>query len=131
LTPDPSPTILCHGTTLKRALAIDANGPDAYFREPGTGQGPPAKGFSTVIKGRPCQFGEPETAARNKDGLFPREGGPAILEVDVPAEIMAILYADSIAAGLAKASEIKFEAESGLNELRAAWPNLAKRVFRL
>jgi hypothetical protein len=36
---------------------------------------------------------------------------------------MAILYADSLAAGLARSGEIRFEPESGLNELRNAWPN--------
>ena len=70
-------------------------------------------------------------AARNKDVLFPGEGGPAILEVIVPARIMAILYSDSIAAGLARSGEIRFERESGLSELRAEWHNLAKRVISL
>jgi hypothetical protein len=50
--------------------------------------------------GRPCGTGTPEMAARNKDALFPGEGGPAILEVGVPAWIMAILWSDPIAAGL-------------------------------
>jgi hypothetical protein len=44
---------------------------------------------------------------------------------------MAILYADPIAAGLARGGEIRFEPESGLNELRAEWPNLTKRVIPL
>ena len=54
-------------------------------------------------------------AARNKHALFPNEGGPAILELTVPASIMAILYADPIAAGLARSGEIRFEPESGLS----------------
>ncbi len=70
-------------------------------------------------------------AARNKHALFPNEGGPAILEVSVPAWIMTILYADPIAAGLARSGEIRFEPESGLNELRAEWHNLTKRVIPL
>jgi hypothetical protein len=70
-------------------------------------------------------------AARNKDVLFPGEGGPAILEVAVPEWIIAILYADPIAAGLARSGEIRFEPESGLNELRAEWHNLSKRVIPL
>lgn len=53
------------------------------------------------------------------------------LEVIVPAWIMAILYADPIAAGLARSGEIRFEPESGLNELRAEWHNLSKRVIPL
>jgi hypothetical protein len=70
-------------------------------------------------------------AARNKHALFPNEGGPAILEVGVPVSIIAILYADPIAAGLARGGEIRFEPESGLNELRAEWRNLPKRVIPL
>jgi hypothetical protein len=132
LTPDPPFTILHHGTTLRRARTIEANGPDPDYREPGTGILPPAEGFSTVIgDGRPCGTGTPEVAAWNKHALFPDEGGPAILEVSVPAWIMAILYADPLAAGLARSGEIRFEPESGLNELRAEWPNLTKRVIPL
>jgi hypothetical protein len=94
LAPDPPPTLLYHGTTLRRAHAIEANGPDPDFREPGGGSIPPAEGFSCVIAdGRPCATGTPETAARNKHALFPDEGG--------------------------------------LDELRAEWPNLTKRVIPL
>ena len=70
-------------------------------------------------------------AAHNKDALFPSEGGPAILEVSVPAWIMAILYADPIASGLARGGEIRFDPESGLTELRAEWHKLVKRVIAL
>ena len=127
---DPPPTLLHHGTTLRRAEAIDANGPDPDYREPGDLL--PVEGFSTVIgDGRPCSTGTPEMAARNKHALFPDEGGPAILEVSVPAWIMAILYADPIAAGLARSGEIRFEPESGLSELRAQWHHLTKRVIPL
>jgi hypothetical protein len=81
--------------------------------------------------GRPCGTGTPRMAAREKDALFPDEGGPAILEVTVPAWIMAILYSDSLAAGLARSGEIRFDPESGLKELRAEWHNLTKRVIPL
>jgi hypothetical protein len=81
--------------------------------------------------GRPCSTGTPEMAARNKHALFPDEGGPAILEVSVPAWIMAILDADPIAAGLARSGEFRFEPESGLRELRAEWHQLSKRVIPL
>jgi hypothetical protein len=132
LAPDPASIILHHGTTLRRAQSIEANGPDPNYQEPGTSGLPPAEGFSTVIgDGRPCSTGTPEMAARNKSDLFPNEGGPAILEVGVPLAIMAILYADPIAAGLARSGEIRFEPESGLNELRAEWRNLPKRVIPL
>ena len=132
MAPDPLPTILHHGTTFQRALAIVANGPDPDYREPGADRIPPAEGFSTVIgDGRPCSTGTPEVAARNKHALFPNEGGPVILEVTVPAELMALVYADPIAAGLVRSGEIRFEPESGLNELRAEWHNLTKRVIPL
>jgi hypothetical protein len=127
LTTEGPPLILHHGTTLHRARAIEANGPGPSFREPSSSHLPPAEGFSTVIgDGRPCGTGTPERAAGEKDLLFPDEGGPAILEVGVPAWILEILYADPIAAGLARSGEIRFDPESGLNELRAEWPNLEK-----
>jgi hypothetical protein len=130
--PDPTVTVLHHGTTLRRARAIEANGPDPHYREPGSGHLPPAEGFSTVIAGgRPCSTGTPELAAQKKHALFPDEGGPAILEVSVPARIMALLHADSIADRLALSGEIRFDPESGLNELRAEWHNLQKRVIPL
>jgi hypothetical protein len=49
----------------------------------------------------------------------------------VPAWILAILYADPIAAGLARGGEIRFEPESGLTELRTEWHNRSKRVLPL
>ena len=132
MAPDLPLTILHHGTTLRRARAIETNGPDPDYREPGTESLPAAEGFSTVIgDGRRCSTGTPEVAARNKHALFPNEGGPAILEVSVPAWIMAILYADPIAAGLASSGEIRFDPESGLSELRAEWHNLTNRIIPL
>ena len=129
---EPSAFVLQHGTTLWRARAIEANGPDSTFREPGSERLPPAEGFSTVIgDGRLCATGSPEMAARQKAALFPDEGGPAILEISVPQRIMAIVYSDPIAAGLARGGEIRFDPECGLNELRAEWHKLAKRVVPL
>src|SRR5258707_14245144 len=114
------------------ARGIEMSGPDPDYRESGTGNLPPAEGFSAVIgDGRPCSTGTPDVAARNKHALFPDEGGPAILEVSVPAWVMATLYADPIAAGLARSGEIRFEPECGLSELRAEWHNLTKREIPL
>jgi len=62
---------------------------------------------------------------------LPGEGGPAILEVIVPDWIMAILYSDPFSAGVALGGEIRFEPPSGLNELRAEWSKLTKRVIPL
>jgi hypothetical protein len=69
--------------------------------------------------------------ARCKAALFPDEGGPDILELTVPARIMDLLHADPIANGLARGGEIRFEAESGLEQLRLEWPHLPKRVIEL
>jgi hypothetical protein len=44
---------------------------------------------------------------------------------------MRILYGDVIANGLARGGEIRFDPESGLDELRAEWHNLKKRVIVL
>ena len=132
MTIEPSLLILHHGTTLRRALSIEANGPEPSFREPGSGQLPPAEGFSTVIgDGRPCGTGTPEMAARNKHAIFPSESGRLFCEAAVPSWIIAMLYADPLAAGLARSGEIRFEPENGLNELRAEWQNLTKRVIPL
>ena len=84
-----------------------------------------------IADGPICATGTPEMAARQKAALFPEEGGPAILEVSVPARIMAILYSDPVAAGLARSGEIRFDFESGLNELRVEWHELTKRVILL
>ncbi len=132
MSPESDVTVLHHGTTLRRARLIEANGPDPAYREPGTGSLPAAEGFSTVVgDGRACSTGTPELVARKKGALFPDEGGPAILEVSVPNRIMDILYADPVARMLARGGEIRFEAESGLHELRAEWQNLQKRVIPL
>ncbi|WP_165232038.1 hypothetical protein [Aquisphaera insulae] len=125
-------TILHHGTTAARAIAIEQHGPDPSFREPGSTGLPTAEGLSAVIAdGRSCGTGMPEIAARNKDMLFPDEGGPAIVEFEVPGWIMDRIYADPIAAALARGGEIRFEAESGLDELIAEWRHLRKRVILL
>ena len=67
----------------------------------------------------------------SRSGRDTLQGGPAILEISVPAWIMKTLYTDPIAAGLERSGEIRFDPESGLNELRAEWHNLEKRVIPL
>ena len=44
---------------------------------------------------------------------------------------MAILYNEPIRVGLARCGESRFEPERGLEELRAEWPDLTKRVIPL
>jgi hypothetical protein len=52
--------------------------------------------------------------------IFPSEGGPAILEIEVPTSMVDL----AIDAG----GEIRFEPGFGLDELLAAWPEIAKRI---
>jgi hypothetical protein len=59
--------------------------------------------------------------AAGKAALFPDEGGPAILEIEVPEEIVAL--------AINEIAEIRFEPGFGLEELRAAWTALAKRIL--
>ncbi len=111
--------ILWHGTTRRRAEAILRNGPDPKFREPG---GPyQAEGFSTAFPHGPYLFGDPRVVAFGKAALFPEEGGPAILEIEVPEEIVALAQNE--------VSEIRFTPDAGLKELLAAWPTLPKRIL--
>lgn len=73
-------------------------------------------------------LGTAEAYARAKANLFPNEGGPAILEVEVPEWIIDILRNDPIAAAVMASGEVRFEPDLGLAELQQAWPTLAKRI---
>jgi hypothetical protein len=112
--------LLHHGTTRQRAEAISRNGPDLHYREPGDLL--EAEGFSTARLGLSCPFGDPEVVARGKARLFPDEGGPVILEIEVPEWIVQL--ADI-------GGEVRFEPGFGFEELIAAWPSLAKRILVL
>jgi hypothetical protein len=130
LTPAHPPIILQHGTTLQRARGIEALGPDPHYAEPGSGGrrwDPP--GFSTCRLDRPFGVGTPEQYARLKSANFPKEGGPAILEIEVPAHIIAILEADQDARDAMNSGDTLFDPRVGMNELLAAWANLTKRVI--
>src|ERR1700730_966335 len=81
-------TTLWHGTTRRRAEAILRNGPDKDFQEPGAFE--KAGGFSTAPPHGPYQFGDPREFAVGKAALFADEGGPAILEIEVDEEIVAL-----------------------------------------
>ena len=132
MTPQTAEVILHHGTTLLSAGQIEKFGPDPNYREPGGEHQPPALGFSACRAGEStCLTGLPEEMAQRKAKLFPAHDGPAIIEEHVPEWIMQILYRDTIAAGLSRHGEIRFEPESGLEQLRAEWPNLTKRVIPL
>ena len=114
------PTVrLLHGTTRQRAQSILLHGPDPDYVEPGGGS--PAGGFSTSLPYGSYPVGSPATYAAGKARLFPAEGGPAILEVEVPEWIVRL--------GSDTGGEIRFEPGDGLEELLAAWPSLTKRIM--
>jgi hypothetical protein len=116
--------ILLHGTTQHRANQIMAQGPDPDFIEPGGTTR--AEGFSTCLESGPFPLGTPETYSRLKAASFPKEGGAAILAVDVPDAIIA-LAVDPVYFPLSQ-GVVQFDEGAGLEELRAAWPTLPKHI---
>ena len=108
---------LRHGTTRKRAEAILLKGPDLSFREPGALD--VSDGFSAVRVTSACPYGSPEAIALGKARLFPDEGGPAIVEFDIPESI--VLKAEI-------KGEVRFARGYGLEELLTMWPFIAKKV---
>lgn len=111
--------ILWHGTTRRRADAILRDGPNPNFLEPSGFE--KAGGFSTAPPHGPYPYGDPRVAASKKAALFPDEGGPAILEIEIPEEIIAL--------ALDEVAEIRFQPGLGLEELCQAWPVLRKRIL--
>ena len=110
---------LWHGTTRRRAEAIIRNGPDANFLEPGGFE--KAVWFSTAPPHGPYPYGDPKEYGVRKAALFPEEGGPAVLEIIVPEEIVVL--------AINEVGESRFELGFGLEELCAAWPELPKRLL--
>src|SRR5204862_5980266 len=84
--------VIRHGTTLHRAQQLLRAPPDPDYIEPGGNHYTRAGGFSTDIAGQSAaSMGSAEQYARAKAANFPSEGGPAILEVEVPERIVDIL----------------------------------------
>jgi hypothetical protein len=115
--------ILLHGTTRVRAEQIRQYGPNARFQEPGGQAGD--DGFSMSLEAGPFHFGTPAEYARGKSKEFPNEGGPVILAVDVPDELVREAANEwfPLSQGL-----VQFDPGAGLEELIAAWPTLAKEI---
>jgi hypothetical protein len=116
--------VLLHGTTRHRAEQILARGPNSDFIEPGGG--PRAEGFSAYLENGPFPLGTPQEYARCKAAGFPDEGGPAILAVDVPDEIIALAVDEEylpLSHGI-----VQFDERAGLEELCAVWPKLRKQI---
>ncbi|MCI0638001.1 MAG: hypothetical protein L0Y72_16750 [Gemmataceae bacterium] len=110
---------LRHGTTRQRADSIMQNGPDPSFIEPGGIES--ARGFSTYPAGGPVTVGTPDQYAAGKAILFPNEGGPAVVEIEVPEKIAQL--------GIDAGGEIRFETGFGLEELLREWPTITKRIL--
>jgi hypothetical protein len=116
---------LLHGTTRQRAEQIMVDGPNPDFTEPGGG--PRADAFSTCLESGPFPLGTPQEYARGKAAGFPNEGGPAILVVDVPDNVVA-LAVDEVYFPLSQ-GVVQFDRGAGLDELRTAWPALSKHII--
>lgn len=115
---------LLHGTTRQRADQIAIHGPDPNYLEPGSALR--AESFSTYLESGPFVLGTPELYARRKAAAFPGEGGPAILAVEVPDDIIALAASPMfpLIQGI-----VQFDEGAGLEELQAAWPTLTKQVL--
>jgi hypothetical protein len=115
--------VLLHGTTRVRGEQILQRGPNPRFQEPG-GQAW-EDGFSMNVEAGPFYFGRPEDYARGKAKEFPNEGGPVILKVDVPDEIVEKAATDwfPTSQGL-----VQFDSGNGLEELVATWSVLSKEI---
>jgi len=111
--------LLLHGTTRYRAERIKQFGPDPRYKEPGGI--PTNEGFSLALENGPFHFRRPEDYARNKSNLFPNEGGPVILRVDVPDDIVQLAVAEwlPLSQGV-----VQFDEGCGMEELLAAWTAL-------
>jgi hypothetical protein len=78
------------------------------------------------LEAGPFLFGTPEDYARGKAAEFPDEGGPAILVVDVPDDIVARALNEwfPLSQGL-----VQFDLGAGLEELVAVWSTLEKHIL--
>jgi hypothetical protein len=118
--------ILLHGTTRQRAEQILAHGPDPDFTEPGgVRDRDRAETFWTCLASGPFDLGTPEEYARRKAALFQNEGGPAIVVVDVPDDLLALT--DQVFFPLTR-GVVPFEEGTALAALRAAWPTLSRQI---
>jgi hypothetical protein len=115
--------MLLHGATRRRAERILAHGPDPNFQEPGDDQR--AEAFWTSLASGPFPEGTPEEYARGKAALFPEEGGPAILVLDVPDDLVALT--DQVYYPF-RWGVVAFEEGRGLEELLAAWPTISREI---
>jgi hypothetical protein len=125
--------ILHHGTTRWRALRIVSNGPDPDYHDQGEVS---LIGFSMAFANGPYPMGAPERYARGKAAKFKTQGGPVMLEIEMPLSLAwkAMLLATSKQPNvteLEQAGEVFFQWGKGLEDLLAAWPTLPMRLIDL
>lgn len=121
--------ILFHGTTFGRAQQLLDGGPNPDFVEPGGNT--PTENFSACLPFGPFECTDtPEQYAWGKSRAAVSEGrdegGPAILIVEVPDDIIA-LAVDAwfpLTQGF-----VQFDRGSSLTVLLTAWPRLEKRII--
>ena len=116
--------ILLLGTTRMRADLIIRDGPNPHYREPGGW--PTQEGFSCYFELGPFLFGSPTDYACGKATLFPNEGGAAILELDVPDDIIHSADQGWFPPGQ---GIVQFDVGAGIEQLQAAWTSLPKRII--
>jgi hypothetical protein len=128
----PENRTLWHGTTRRRAESIVANGPDASFLEPGEKRRGDVKDFWAVdAASTPSTWsmGSPFDQARDKHELFDNEGGPAIVEFEVPIIVMRELEADAEFAAVLSSGAVQFREYWGVPQLRRIWQTLPRRIL--
>jgi hypothetical protein len=107
--------LVLHGTTLWRASQIVVDGPDPAYREPFDLR--ESEGFCVTPEMEDYPLGSPEYYARKKANLFPNEGGPVILEMEIEESILHKCMTET--------REYQFEEDYGIEE---AWPTIPKRI---
>ena len=77
------------------------------------------------LESGPFLFGPVEEYAQGKAREFPGEGGPVIVAVDIPDDIVQKAVNDwfPLAQGL-----VQFDLGAGLEELLSVWPTLPKEM---
>ena len=115
--------VLLHGTTLRRAESIFRYGRDLRYREPcGVDE---ASEFSMNRESGPFPLMHPREYAIGKAEKFPNEGGPALLAVDVPEELIELTIDEWFPA---ENGVVVFDDRHGIRQLLEKWDELSKEI---
>lgn len=79
------------------------------------------------LEGGPYIFNPPEAYSRGKAAQFPHEGGPVILAVEIPDEVLSA--ADPFLP--IEDGVVQFGFGVGIEELLATWKDLRKEIREL